>query len=205
MDQKKLKANHAAEIIQASCTNAYKVFVNTGLKAYRGSAGHSEFFWGTTGEGRSPQNSSLLLQQITDKALKDHLGPQAAVRSNSIFATGDDMIASSFGGPWGELYVIFPFDTAKFTWSPNYDDLVLDSVMSHWSLINTKSDPNWHQYSIEKLYRLNLAKFKSRKFIKDYDPQTTNWQAALASLNEIMISGDYVAVHYQLLNQVIPD
>ena len=124
------------------------------------------------------------------------------MRSNSIFATGNSDKASKFGE---ELYVIFPFDTAKFTWSPNYDDLVLDGVMRHWSLINTKSDPDWHRYGIAKLYSLNLAKFKSKKFIKDYDPQTTNWQAALKSQNEIMISGDYVAVHYQFLNQVIPD
>lgn len=260
--QTPISLDQAMKTIQAECKHAYQIFTETGLKAYRGTDSAHKYFLGKTGVDRQPMNSSVRFQQMTDDALIDYLGPNAAVRSNSIFVTGRGSQASGYG----RLYVIFPKDTARFTWSPEYDDIVIDGKMWNWSkfesltslpayqkfldyleeypelrqskelssilnYFDTKTNySEWwtHKFpeqlqkmppqvweaarksgfadflyflsdlynfkNIVKLYDIKLAKFDPDLFIKDFKPWDTNWKAALASGNEILVSGEYVAV-----------
>lgn len=125
-----ISIDQAWTTIQSECKQAYQVFADTSLRAYRGIETETyESFLGKTGRDRMPMNSTLEFQQLIDQALRDHLGSDAAVRSNSIFVTG----SSSHAGGYGSLYVIFPKDSARFTWSTEYDDIIIDSNMRKWT------------------------------------------------------------------------
>lgn len=254
--------DQAMKTIQSECKQAYQVFAETGLRAYRGIETDTyESFLGKTGRDRLPMNSTPEFQQLIDQALRDYLGSNAAVRSNSIFVTGSSFHASGYGS----LYIIFPKDSARFTWSTEYDDIVIDSSMKKWTdfvpliqlsayqkfldyledypelaknpvvteflrYFDTTPDYlNWWQYDpmskllrmpepvkaaakisgfdqfldtmsnasygvIKKLYDQDLAKFNPRRFIDDFKPRDTDWAAALKSKNEILVSGEYVAI-----------
>ena len=122
--------DQAMKTIQSECKHAYQVFTETGLRAYRGIETDAyKYFLGKTGSDRRPMNSTPAFQQLIDQALRDHLGADAAVRSNSIFVTGSGSHARSYG----TMYVIFPKDSARFTWSTNYDDLIVDQAMGRWT------------------------------------------------------------------------
>ena len=252
----------AMKTIQSECKQAYQVFEDTGLRAYRGIEIETyESFLGKTGRDRLPMNSTPEFQQLIDQALRDHLGSDAAVRSNSIFVSGSSGHASGYGN----LYVIFPKDSARFTWSTRYDDIIIDSRMRDWTdfvpltqllsyqkfldyledypelnqnaavvefldyfdtntdyliwwqdnpisklsrmpepvrsaakisgfdkFLDTMSNPSYK--FIKKLYDQDLAKFNAKDFIEDFKPRDTDWAAALKSKNEILVSGEYVAI-----------
>lgn len=254
--------DQAMKIIKSECKQAYQVFESTGLRAYRGIETDTyESFLGKTGRDRLPMNSTPEFQQLIDQALRGYLGSDAAVRSNSIFVTGSSFHASGYGS----LYVIFPKDSAKFTWSTEYDDIVIDSSMRFWTdfvpliqlsayqkfldyledypelnqnsavseflrYFDTTPDYlNWWQYDpmgklskmpepvraaakisgfdkfldtmsspsykfVKTLYDQDLAKFNTERFIDDFKPRDTDWAAALKSKNEILVSGEYVAI-----------
>ena len=125
-----ISLDQAMKTIQSECKHAYQVFAETGLRAYRGIEIETyESFLGKTGRDRLPMNSTPEFQQLIDQALRGYLGADAAVRSNSIFVTG----SSSHARGYGTMYVIFPKDSARFTWSTKYDDLVVDQAMRHWT------------------------------------------------------------------------
>lgn len=252
----------AMKTIQSECKQAYQVFEDTGLRAYRGIEIETyESFLGKTGRDRLPMNSTPEFQQLIDQALREYLGSDAAVRSNSIFVTG----SSSHARGYGDAYVIFPKDSARFTWSTEYDDIVIDSSMRKWTdfvpltqllsyqkfldyledypelnqnsavvaflhyfdtntdyLIWWQDNPisklsrmpepvrsaakisgfdqfldtmsNASYGAIKKLYDQDLAKFNAKDFIEDFKPRDTDWAAALKSKNEILVSGEYVAI-----------
>lgn len=252
----------AMKTIQSECKQAYQVFAETGLRAYRGIEIETyESFLGKTGRDRLPMNSTPEFQQLIDQALREYLGSDAAVRSNSIFVTG----SSSHARGYGDAYVIFPKDSARFTWSTEYDDIVIDSSMRKWTdfvpltqllsyqkfldyledypelnqnsavvaflhyfdtntdyLIWWQDNPisklsrmpepvrsaakisgfdqfldtmsNASYGAIKKLYDQDLAKFNAKDFIEDFKPRDTDWAAALKSKNEILVSGEYVAI-----------
>ena len=120
----------AMKTIQSECKQAYQVFEDTGLRAYRGIETDAYiYFLGKTGRDRLPMNSAPEFQQLIDQALRGYLGADAAVRSNSIFVTG----SSGHARGYGTMYVIFPKDSARFTWSTRYEDIVIDSSMRNWT------------------------------------------------------------------------
>lgn len=254
--------DQAMKTIQSECKQAYQVFEDTGLRAYRGIETETyESFLGKTGRDRWPMNSTPEFQRLIDQALRGYLGSDAAVRSNSIFVSG----SSSHARGYGDVYVIFPKDSARFTWSTEYDDIIIDSKMRNWTdfvpltqipayqkfldhledhlelalnpevsaflrYFDTNADYlNWWQNNpmsklsqmpesvraaakisgfdqfldtlsnpsygvIKKLYDQDLAKFNDQWFIDDFKPRDTDWAAALKSRNEILISGEYVAI-----------
>lgn len=139
-----LTTAQAVHIIQTECQAALQVYENQGLRAYRGiTSSQPLIFLGKTSQRRMPMNSSYLLQDLTDQTLRSQLGSDAAVRSNSIFTTGRSDHAMGYGIP----YVIFPKDTARFTWSPQLGDLVLDIDATHWTRFNSVSQlPMWRMF-----------------------------------------------------------
>ena len=142
-----LTTEQAVHIVQTECQAALRVYENQGLKAYRGiNSQQPLMFLGKTSQRRRPMNSSDLLQNLADQALRSQLGSDAAVRSNSIFTTGRSDHAMGYGKP----YVIFPKDTARFTWSPWLADLVLDADAANWTKFNSVSRlPMWQLFLAE--------------------------------------------------------
>lgn len=131
-----LSPEQTVNILQIECTHTWGVYKQHGLKAYRGITSKKPLrFLGRTSQNRQPMTSPKGLQDLVDQVLRSELGPDAAVRGNSIFVTGSSPQALGYGN----LHVIFPKDTARFTWSPRYDDIVLNSRAKEWSEIKTLS------------------------------------------------------------------
>jgi hypothetical protein len=128
---------------------------------------------------RTPAASDLYLSKIFDQALRD-IG-MTAVRSNSIFATGDRDFAKVFG----HLYVIIPKNTANFTWSLRKKDLIISSM----SIARFLRAPDFDQ--------INLEKFQDY-----YEYNSTDFVGSVRSGNEVMISGEYFAIHWRLWNRM---
>lgn len=139
-----LTSEQTVNILQIECTRAWGVYKQHRLKAYRGITSKKPLrFLGRTHQNRQPMTSPKGLQDLVDQALRSELGPDAAVRGNSIFVTGDSTQALGYG----DLHVIFPKDTARFTWSPRYDDIVLDPRAKEWSEFKTLSHlPEFQQW-----------------------------------------------------------
>jgi len=78
-------------------------------------------FQGSSALDRKPLHSRSEPQKYFDKAL-DQMGIKAK-RSNSIFTTSEIGFARGFG----TTYLIFPFDSANFSWSLRDKDVILDN------------------------------------------------------------------------------
>jgi len=259
--------------IRTECKQAWAAH-KQGHTALRGVANATEeFYWGVTGSDRKPKDSLPGLQSLVDQALRDHLGADAAVRSNSIFVTGDIGVAEVYGD---KLFAVFPTDSAKFTWSKLHSDLVLNS----WSVRNwftyepLSSLPSYQKFlelvqatgskkiktppyivtvgqmvlsdhdefnrfrllatqlldssptfqaaaaqsglsddlkalrgsmepsRIARLINMGLAHFDADKFVANFQPQTGDWLSAVQSHKEIYVSGEYVLVNLDVLDQL---
>lgn len=67
---------------------------------------------------RPPKDNQVEIQKRYDQNLK--MAGFTALRSNSIFCTGDE----SNAGNYGEVYAIFPINGFSFTWSALIDDFI---------------------------------------------------------------------------------
>lgn len=132
-------------------------------------------FQAVSPEGRPPTDSSEQFQRLADEYFK--LKGFEARRSNSIFAIGSPSLA-------GNVYVIFPYDDAAFTWSPKVADLyetVFETVYADLDFDNKKEV---------------FALMDSFKY------QNNDMQAACNSHCEIMIHGKYVAVQEDYIRRI---
>ena len=112
------------KIIDMKCSRYLTDMKETGLFLYRGcksseSQGY-DFFMGNSHQDRIPKDSNPEIQQQWDNILSQ-LGIKAK-RSNSIFTSGEPNQAIMYG----PKYIIFPFNTANFSWSKTQSDLVLN-------------------------------------------------------------------------------
>jgi hypothetical protein len=99
------------KMINRDCQKYIKAFRTAGKALYRGSKDHGAAFAGRSWVGRATLDSSEHAQAYYDAAL-DQMGI-AAKRGNSIFATSDP----SHAGNYGTIYVVFPKDSAAFSWA----------------------------------------------------------------------------------------
>ncbi len=112
-----------AKRIQKECSNYIKVYDQINNFLFRGTTNGGSIFEATSPINRHPKDSSNLLSKEYDEKLK-LLGIEA-LRCNSTFTTGSSNQASDYGS---KVYVIIPKNTAVFSWSFIYSDLVLDST-----------------------------------------------------------------------------
>jgi len=89
---------------------------------FRGIRSSDDALYGKPFESRKPKDSNQDLHELVNGTIK-HLGFEAN-RENAMFVTGDRSQASGYGH---SLYVLFPVDGFKFTWSKTVKDLVLDN------------------------------------------------------------------------------
>jgi len=111
-----------------------------------------------------------------------------AKRSNSIFTSSNRGLASKFG----KVYIIFPFNSAKFTFSERHRDLVLGSdSMVEWIAYKPidskyKEDINDMWMEFKKVY----AKVPSRKI-----PTVQNFIKLLGNVIKSKSSIDFFAMN----------
>ena len=122
-DDVKSETTKILDYIQKHCGDYLKEMIKTDKLLYRGTTipGSPNVFVGRSWENREPTDSSAREQVIFDKFL-EKLGIEAR-RGNSIF-TGAADHAEGYGN---QLYLIFPKNSAKFSWSQHKSDLVLHS------------------------------------------------------------------------------
>lgn len=111
-----------ASKIQNDCGKFLMAFRTSGLLMYRGIRGANPLvFQATSPTNRVPMDSD------PDEVAKFNSILAAlkieANRSNSIFVTSEEFHASDYG----TLYVIIPKNSAKFAWSAEEKDLIIDS------------------------------------------------------------------------------
>ena len=88
---------------------------------FRGIKSSDDAVYGKPFEARKPKDSNRDLHDLVNGTI-NNLGFEAN-RENAMFVSGDRGQASNYGS----LYIMFPMDGFKFTWSKTVKDLVLDS------------------------------------------------------------------------------
>lgn len=156
--RKPISIEDAKTLILRDCKKAWAAYQKN-IMAYRGIHvdKRAPCYQGQTGQDRIPQSSSSELQKLVDQALRDQLGPDAAVRSNSIFVIGSYTAAAEYDQN-NQPYVFFPADTASFTWSKKYDDLVLDTIGSDkWFTFFPLSNLDSYNKFVDLLNQRNIS------------------------------------------------
>jgi len=148
----KMGFDKIARMIEIRCGNYLGIMKSNGKFLYRGvkpnESDGKTFFMGNSRTDRRPKDSESAAQDIWNKALAEL--NIFANRSNSIFTTSSLNQANGFG----DLYMIFPFDTAKFSWSKTHRDIILS------------------YYDLSTVYTINLGNYdKSKLMIYSDDVQ----------------------------------
>lgn len=111
--------------ITKNCTEAVAAMQQTHDFMFRGTSNQTkDAFYGRSHERRLPTHSNSDLSEFFNRMME--MEGFEARRDNSIFVTSDLSLANKFGN----VYVIFPRDGFKFTWSTTKSDLVLST--RHW-------------------------------------------------------------------------
>jgi len=117
--------DRVAKMIETQCSKYLNVIKHERRFLYRGvtskeSQDH-EFFMGNSHSSRIPMDSDPEAQKVWN-TIVTQLGIKAN-RGNSIFTTSNKWQAGSYG----ISYLIFPLNTASFSWSRSQSDLVINN------------------------------------------------------------------------------
>lgn len=116
----KALAKHCKEIIKVYKELNRNDF-NREKFLFRGIKASDDALYGKPFDARKPKDSNRDLHDLVNGTI-NRLGFEAN-RENAMFVSGDRGQASNYGS----LYIMFPVDGFKFTWSKTVKDLVLDS------------------------------------------------------------------------------
>jgi hypothetical protein len=115
--------------IEKNCSEIMKIYHNLNKSdshgssfLYRGVSSSKDAIFGKPFENRKPKDSNALLSKYLNRLME--IEGFEARRDNSIFAVSHRGHASQYANP--DIYIIFPVDGFKFTWSPKEEDLVLN-------------------------------------------------------------------------------
>lgn len=129
VNDRPVKMDNLFKALAKNCKEIIKVYkelnrndFERGKFLYRGIKSSDDALYGKPFESRKPKDSNRDLHELVNGTINS-LG-LAANRENAMFVTGDRSQASGYGN---SLYIMFPIDGFKFTWSKTVKDLVLDS------------------------------------------------------------------------------
>lgn len=162
--------------IEKNCSEIMKIYhefnSSYGYAAtfmYRGASSDKDAFFGKPFDKRKAKDSNQLLSDYLNKLMAEQ-GFEAR-RDNSIFGTGDKLLAEEYANPG--TYIIFPVNGFKFTWSPVEDDLVLNAARAtkffdHEKIIKVRNTilKSWNENDVGLYfphYR-NIAQFRDEGF-----------------------------------------
>jgi len=171
--------------VEKYCSDVLIEYRNAKRVLYRGVKKDSpDIFIGQPREHRKVVNQSEIGQtyaELCDLYLKT--AGFEALRLSSIFCNANPRNATN----WGYLFVIFPMNGFKFTWS------LTCTGMPAYNYLYDHTATFMSQYS-------NNSKFfkkESQKFIKENNFDHTHFSAALKSSNDIWFTGRYIAFQVQ--------
>jgi hypothetical protein len=152
-------------------------------------------------EGRRAKDSSWQWQEAIDTKLKE--AGYSALRSNSIFVSGNQQVAQAYG----DLYCIFPIDGFQYTWSGEIRDIFAEYSTDEYNWdrwtkhvsINPKTDP-----LLAKSYNffVDLKTLTGKEFAGKYAFENSDLKDAINSKHEIYIRGSYYAILYKKLEDM---
>jgi hypothetical protein len=144
--------------IKTECSDILSELKNTSKVLYRGIKGKGEVFVGRPRTDREPRDSSKINQVYYNAWLKRK--GIAARRDNSLFVTSHRALAWSFAeGNRDNVYVIFPKNGFKFSWSVNHDDIVIDAAdLVNKVLLSKIDDKVYEKYDENSKQVLNTLR-----------------------------------------------
>lgn len=174
--------------ISVECSDAIAAMKEARTVLYRGRNGMEPILYSSIPTEREPRDIPVKIHNIIEKWMIDN--GYAARRSNSLFVVGAKIQASYYGEP----YIIFPTNGFKFTWFKNTHDLygyLKDRVYKGRGKLLWLAGP--FEKKVDDIMRQTV-------------PSTENLASALASNNEIMITGcHYYALRDDLFREKVYD
>ena len=137
-------------------------------------------FKASSREDRKSMDTPNQIQNMIDGALKS--SGFKALRSNSTFCSGYQAAAKNYGVP----YLIFPINGFDFTWSMRFADLYSNFV-EDLTINSSRMDEFMKSFEYDpEEWIFGVAKYNN-----------SSLEAAIKSNHEIMIRGEYYAIHHQ--------
>lgn len=149
-------------MIEKECGDFLNVVKTTKRFLYRGMRGDEPVLLGYPHEKRLVKDTKEDIQELFDKMLMQ--AGFKALRSNSIFTTGNRIHARGFGD---YVYLIFPKDGYNFTWSPSHEDWIpnfIDIMGEDENGITLIDIGYYFEYLADALFDLND---EFRRFMND--------------------------------------
>lgn len=165
----------------------------------------SEIYAGQPPINRFPKNTPKRADEIINQAMQE-VG-YTARRDNSIFVTSD----YSDAGSYGNLYIIFPFNGYKFTWSKLYRDLTTGLGFSTLDFNDAEADfddesiESHHKTNVDQTSKLDnyYNKYGAKGFCRNVlYLENTDMRAAIMSKHEIYLHGNYIAVSKIYMSEI---
>jgi hypothetical protein len=200
--------NTVMERIKIECSEAYNIystksFADAGAVLMRGvkvkdgivnkafnlfkPKSDLDIYMGKPREDRKPMSLQSGVQKAIDIVFQQK--GFTALRSNSIFCTSKYAQARLYG----RVYVIYPKNGFSFTWSPAVSDL--------YSSIAFKI----RERSLEFKSKPKVLEQFISEYIESKNYKNTDFEAALQSRNEVMVSGEFYAIDLNLHMQNLID
>lgn len=169
------------EKIERECTEILAVYRNCNRVLWRGTTPHGGIYMGNRREDRIPKDTPLDIQTAIDEWLS--MKGFMAVRSNSIYTVSRRSVAEGYGTP----YMIFPKDGFKYTWFIGSGDMY--HALKDYLHFSSKEEitPEMIDHLVNNV----------GDFMKKIQPQETNLEVAIQKGHEVLIYGDYYAIHDQ--------
>lgn len=114
------KEKYYFDLISKNCSEFIQQIYGKGVALYRGAEDAPDVYIGKPFDKRVPRDSDPKMQAGFDAALE--AAGFSALRRNSVFCTGDIGQAMNYG----TVYLMFPKNGYKFTWSTKVHDLTND-------------------------------------------------------------------------------
>jgi hypothetical protein len=172
------------KLVQRDCSDAWNAYHKNYTLLFRGikSGSGLRMFHGSARLDRRPLSTKKPSQIAIDNALQKC--GFVALRSNSIFCTSNLSDAKSYGMGGSSAMIIFPKNGFHYTWSPEVGDLYIEIQK-----LALKPD--------------DLISMPPEQLVEMFGFRSNEFDEALKSGNEIMITGEYYACNADMFEGII--
>jgi hypothetical protein len=190
---------HLLERIKSECSDIFNLYKTSGKCFYSGrrsqAANGPIWFERATRTNRKPKDSEDYYHDILNLILAK--AGMVANRSNSIFVTARLQTARNYG----KVYVIFPKNGFKYTWT-NFEDLaaykcteILDPLMRQYIGAAERGDAMMTQH--------RSANDILDELIQEVSPRDDAIEQVIKTDHEVMITGTFIAVDIKVAEKII--
>lgn len=155
--------NSFIQEIKTKCSDIYNFYEKNKIYLFSGRKNRKEIFFKIGHiSNRDPVNTPKEISSLIDNAFFNN-GFQA-LRSNSIFCTGNFDIAKTYG----EVYIVYPKNGFDFTWSRYFDDLYFFVDKLESTALKKTKDEDESNVFIFKHFGNKTKKYQMKYNDEDY-------------------------------------